>query len=233
MIRVALIDSGVHAAHPHLAGAQVTGFGVEGDDEPYALSEDYGDRTGHGTAVAAALHRLVPGLDLLAVRVLDEDLRCTTGALAEALVRAAEQGARVLNLSLGSRRPEAREVLSDAVAHAARHGAVCVAAAHPRGRALFPADLPGVLSATTHRSCPLADLFMVAGPLPRFLAHGFPRPIEGRAPTDNFFGPSFAAAHLTARVARLLEDGVDPNVEALAARLRTESSGNWQDAPPP
>lgn len=226
MIRIALLDSGVHATHPHLAGDPEAV-----DAAPFRVEDDYSDRTGHGTAVAAALHRLAPEAELLAVRVLDDELRCTTAALAEAIRRAAERGVEVINLSLGSTRADAREPLVEAVEHARDRGAVCVAAAHPRGRPLFPADLPGVLSATTHRSCPLADLFVVPGPLPRFLAHGLPRPIEGRAPTDNFFGPSFAAVHLSARVAGLLAEGAPAEVEALADRLQTASSGTWE-APP-
>lgn len=223
---VAIVDSGVHAGHPHLAGATVTGFSVEGDGEPFSVTDAFADRTGHGTAVAAALHRLMPTASLLAVRVLDDELRCTSQALARAIVEAVDRGAVILNLSLGSGREEARAILADAVGHAEERGAICVAAAHPRGRTLYPADLPGVLSATTHRSCPLADLFAVPGPLPRFLAHGFPRPIEGRAPTDNFFGPSFAAVHLAGRVARLMAEGVR-GVDAISDALRAQCTGAW------
>jgi len=223
---VAIVDSGVHAGHPHLAGAVVTGLSVEGHAEPFAVTTEFGDRTGHGTAVAAALHRVMPSAELIAVRVLDDELRCTSEALGRAIVEAVDRGAQILNLSLGSGRDEARAVLADAVGYAEERGAVCVAAAHPRGRTLYPADLPGVLSATTHRSCPLADLFVVPGPLPRFLAHGFPRPIEGRAPTDNFFGPSFAAVHLSARVAGLMRDGVR-GIDAIAAALRDQCAGEW------
>lgn len=205
------------------------GFAICGDVAPFVRSEDFSDVTGHGTAVAAALHRLLPTASLLAVRVLDDDLTCTTAALAEAIVQAADERPAIINLSLGSGRPDAIEPLSQAIAHAASRGVICVAAAHPRGRTLYPADLPGVLSATTHRSCPLADLFWIPDAPERFLAHGFPRPIEGRPATDNFFGPSFAAVHLSARVARLLSDGIEPSVPALAAALRAECLGPWSD----
>lgn len=230
-MRVAILDSGLTAGHPHLADARITGFSVEGHSAPFTrLDGEFADRTGHGTAVAAALHRLMPEAELLAVRVLDDELRCTTEALAEAIRQAAEHSPDVINLSLGSGREEARAPLQDAVAYAAERGAICVAAAHPRGRMLFPADLPSVLSATTHRSCPLADLFSIPGPLPRFLAHGFPRPIEGRAPTDNFFGPSFAAVHLCGRIAGLLDE--DPrSFEQVCAALRASCVGEWSEDP--
>jgi len=230
-MRVAILDSGLTQGHPHLANAMVTGFSVEGHSAPFVrVDEDFSDRTGHGTAVAAALHRLIPEAELLAVRVLDHELRCTTEALAEAIRLAAECSPDVINLSLGSGRMESEEPLAAAVAYAAARGAICVAAAHPRGRMLFPADLPTVLSATTHRSCPLADLFSVPGPLPRFLAHGFPRPIEGRATTDNFFGPSFAAVHLCARIAELLASG-PRDFGQICEALETSCVGEWTPGP--
>ncbi len=229
---MAIIDSGLTGEHPHIQGLQVRGFALLGHSEPLERSADYSDVTGHGTAVAAAFHRLVPGIRVLCIRLLDEDLRTTTEALCAAIRHATAEGARVLNLSLGSGRPEAQAPLAAAVAEANAAGAICVAAAHPRGRVLFPADLPTVISVTTHRSCPLADLLAVPGPRPRFLAHGYPRPIEGRPPTDNYFGPSFAAVHVAARVARLLEAAPHLRFDDVVAALHGQASGTWEEPAP-
>lgn len=228
-IRVALLDSGATASHPHLAGTTVDGFGLDLVDGAVRQSDHIRDRTGHGTACAAALVRVEPRVELLAVRVLDADLRTSSQVLAEGIVRAAEAGARLVNLSLGSRAPAARELLEGAVLRAAELGAVCVAAAHPRGAPLWPADLPDVLSATTHPSCPLEDLYRVPGPLPRYLACGWPRPIEGLPPTDNLFGPSLAAAHLSGRVASLLLVEPDLDPAGLRARLDAACAGDWPE----
>jgi subtilisin family serine protease len=224
---VALIDSGVNPSHPHLAGTPVVGFGLDLEGEAAVPSPDFADRTGHGTACAAALVRVEPRVQVLAVRVLDDELRTSSRALAEAIVLSAERGARLLNLSLGSRVPEARPPLEAAVRRAADLGAICVAAAHPRDLPLWPADLPDVLSATTHASCPLGVLYRTGGPLPRYLACGWPRPIEGRPPTDNLFGPSVAAAHLCAQVASLLlrEPGLE--LRGVVERLDRQCTGTW------
>ncbi len=232
MIEVAIIDSGLTVDHPHVRGLQVRGFALSGHTEPLTRSDDFSDVTGHGTAVAAAFHRLSTGTPILCIRLLDSDLRTTTGALCAGIRAAAAEGARVINLSLGSGRPEAEEPLAEAIAEAAQAGTVCVAAAHPRGRTLFPADLDTVISVTTHRSCPLADLLVVPGPRPRFLAHGYPRPIEGRQATDNFFGPSFAAVHVAARVARLLNDAPHLGFDDVVASLREQATGTWQEPAP-
>jgi len=220
-----VVDSGAFSDHPHLSGVPVRGFSVVGDVAPFRTTAEFDDRTGHGTAAAAAIAWSFPEVELTIVRVLDDELRTTSAALAEAIRRAAAEGARVINLSVGSTRPEAEPVLADAVSRAADLGAVCVANAHPRGRALWPGDLPSVLSATSRRECPRADIFTVRGPLPRFVAHGFPRPVEGRRSTDNFFGPSFACAHLSARVAGLLHADPSLHFDGLVAALRASSRG--------
>ncbi len=228
--RIAILDSGLAVGHPHLAGLQVDGFALAGDEPPLERRPDFSDVTGHGTAATAALLRLVPGVSVLAVRLLDADLRTTSAILAEGIRIAAEEGARILNLSLGSQRPEARPLLEEAIEHAASLGALCVASAHPRGTALWPADLPTVISAATDRGCPLADLYRTAGPLPRFLAHGFPRPIEGRIPTDNFFGTSFAAVHVSARVARILAEQPNSGFDEIVGALDAQCVGTWGES---
>lgn len=225
--RIAVLDSGVNPTNPHLAGATLRGFSLSGDAPPLKRGSDFSDLTGHGTAATAALLRLVPDADVLVVRLLDDELRTTSAALAAGIVAAAQGGARVINLSLGTRSEEARTLLSGAVQEAAALGAICVASAHPRGAMLLPADLPSVIGATTHRSCPLADLYVVESATPCFLAHGWPRPIEGRSPTDNLFGPSFAAVHVSARVAALLRDAPELDFDGVVSRLRASALGTW------
>jgi len=229
---VAVLDSGLAARHPHVAGLRSSGFALYADGDGFRQEPDNSDCTGHGTAVTAALYRMVPEVPVLALRVLDEDLRCSSAVLAEAIRRAAGAGAKIINLSLGSGDPGAIPGLVAAIEDAAASGAICVAAAHPHGRPLWPADLPVVLSAQAHRSCPLEDLFSVPGPLPRYLTHGFPRPIEGQPPTQNLYGPSFAAVHLTARVARLLRDDPAAELERIQEGLDAQCLGSWKSANP-
>lgn len=209
MIRpdVALLDSGVHAGHPHLRGLCCEGLALDGGS--------WRDVHGHGTACAAALHHAGPALSVLAVRVLDERLRARAEDLAAAIDRAVAEGARVVNLSLGSPRPESARVLGPAVARAATAGSLCVAAVGPCPT--WPAELPGVLGALACRRCPPDALLITPSPR-RFRLHGWPRPGPGRGPQANPFGASFAAARLSARVALLLRAGLPPAEVAEALR---------------
>ena len=54
-VRVAVIDSGVNAAHPHITGvAGGLSFPLDGPAGP-----DFADRLGHGTAVMAAIQKAI------------------------------------------------------------------------------------------------------------------------------------------------------------------------------
>ncbi|MXW18106.1 MAG: S8 family serine peptidase, partial [Acidimicrobiaceae bacterium] len=106
-VTVAVIDSGVNPAHPHVSG--VAG-GVR-IDLSGGVSEDWVDRLGHGTAVFAAIQEKAPEAEIHAVRVFDDRLRTSVRALVAAIDWAAERGVQVVNLSLGTVREEHAGVL--------------------------------------------------------------------------------------------------------------------------
>ena len=95
---VAVIDSGVHAGHPHVPTVR----GGVGIDEFGKAHADFVDRLGHGTAVTAAILEKAPAADILTVRVFDHELSTTGRALVSALQWARSQGAQLVNLSLGT-----------------------------------------------------------------------------------------------------------------------------------
>ena len=88
-VTVAVIDSGVHAEHPHV-GSVAGGVAIEPDGETHA---DYLDRLGHGTAVTAAILDKAPDVDIQAVKVFGRTLATSSGALVKAIDWAVEQGA--------------------------------------------------------------------------------------------------------------------------------------------
>ena len=79
-VRVAVIDSGVHAAHPHVQGVS----GGVGIDSTGRAHDDYVDRLGHGTAVTAVIREKAPSAEILAVKVFDRELAATGMALVAA-----------------------------------------------------------------------------------------------------------------------------------------------------
>ncbi|HUR84038.1 MAG TPA: S8 family serine peptidase [Solirubrobacteraceae bacterium] len=135
---VAVVDSGVQASHPDLAGKVVEGPDfIENDPTP-------NDEHGHGTNVAGiiaansgngiGIEGAAPGAKVLAIRVLDEHNRGYTDQEASGIDAAVAAGAQVINLSL-SAGPNVvttllpGDALVQAIERAARAGVVIVAAA--------------------------------------------------------------------------------------------------------
>ncbi len=113
-VHIAIVDSGVHAEHPHVAGV-AGGIFIRADG---ALSDDYVDRLGHGTAVAAAIREKAPAAGLYAIKIFSDSLAVPIEALIRAIDWAAEAGARLINLSLGTSRAKHEAVLLEAVERA-------------------------------------------------------------------------------------------------------------------
>jgi hypothetical protein len=161
-VRVAVIDSGIDLGHPDLQGRIAAAKSFVGGSAQ--------DTRGHGTIVAgiiaAALDNatgiagLAPSAELLVAKVVAPGGTISVQAEARAIRWAVDNGARVLNISLGGLRDPrnpARDTFSrlekEAIEYAVKHGAVIVAAVgnsdqapHTPWRfASYPAALPHVL----------------------------------------------------------------------------------------
>jgi len=223
-VRVAVIDSGVHPSNPHIGGRPLSGVRIGSDGE---IDDDVVDRIGHGTAVAAAILEKAPGIELVAVRVFDRTLTTTGEVLARAITWAAEHGARVINLSLGTSNPTRAARLGVAVGDAVAAGAIVVSARELDGVPWLPGSLPNVAGVTLDASCDRNDIVVTVDPVTSTLglaASGYPRPIPGVPVERNLSGISFAVANVTGFLARLLErDQALRAVSDLARTLRADA----------
>ena len=218
-VRVAVIDSGVHARHPHVGG--VAG-GVAFDTQGRA-HDDFVDRLGHGTAVTAVIREKAPLAEIHAVKVFDRELRTEMDALLAALDWTVEQGMALVNLSLGTPERRHEEALRSRVERAVGKGVLVVTAwRSSEGEPLLPGSLPGVLPVELDWSCPRDEVRGFAGEDGSWLcrASGYPRPAPGVPPERNLKGVSFAVANVTGCLARLQDGGIPLRV-ADAQRLLT------------
>jgi len=144
---IAILDTGVNQSHSAFSGRLLPGYDMVDDD---ATPEDEGDGLGwgHGTHITGIVARVSPQSKLLPVRVLNSNGRGNTFALAYAIEWSVEQGADVVNLSLGADADS--RVLKDVIDKALEQGVIIVAAAGNMNSSepLFPASVPGVLSVT-------------------------------------------------------------------------------------
>lgn len=197
-MRVAVIDSGVFPAHSHIDAAQLLrGIAIAADgsidDSPDAMI----DRLGHGTAVTAAIQELAPDAQILPVRVFREGLRASARALVEAIAWAADQGADVINCSLGTTNAAHAALFADAVARAG--GARIVAPlTGPDDAPCWPGQCDGVVRVGLDWDLPRGIADLRDG---LYHASGYPRPIPGVEQRRNLHGISFATAQVSGLIA--------------------------------
>lgn len=147
---IAVVDTGVDGSHPDLSAKLLAGQDFVQPGQPPE------DQNGHGTHVAGiaaaatgngiGIAGIAPDAAVLPVRVLDRNGSGAIATIAAGIRYAADQGAKVINLSLGGAGRSA--VLRDAIRYAASKGAVIVAAAGNDGSPdkLYPAAYDEVIS---------------------------------------------------------------------------------------
>ncbi|SEA83635.1 thermitase [Thalassobacillus cyri] len=128
---IAVVDSGVDYTHPDLDGKTIRGYDFV-DNDYYPMDEnDHGTHVA-GTAAAetnnsTGVAGMAPYTKILAVRALDANGSGSLANIADAIRYSADQGAEVINLSLGCNCDTA--TLENAVNYAWNKGSVIIAAA--------------------------------------------------------------------------------------------------------
>jgi subtilisin family serine protease len=189
--RVALIDSGVHAAHPHIAGRV--------EIEQHSAGPDL---LGHGTCVAAAILDLAPSARILSLRVFEGELSCPFERVLAALERALACEVELINLSLGTTDACWRAPLEAALAAAQRRSITVVAPAAASGLPSYPGCLEGAAGTLIDATLPRERPELRAhGARSMWYASPYPRDLPGLPRSANMWGPSLAAANVTGHLA--------------------------------
>jgi subtilisin family serine protease len=198
--RVAVIDSGIDAGHPDLAGQLVLNRNF--------VSGKPGTSEQHGTGVAGiiaakadnglGISGVAPGTRLLGLRACwqtgpsDAQTVCDSFSLVKALYFAIGQKPDVINLSLTG--PDDRLLRQLLNAALARGSAVVAAFDDSRTDGGFPADVPGVIAVSDRSLAPARERV--------YTAPG--RDVPTTEPGGRWFlvnGSSYAAAHVSGLVA--------------------------------
>jgi len=208
-VRIAVIDTGIDASHPDLAGR----VRVQRNFVGRSKLRDVPER--HGTAVAGVIAAIdnngqgivgiAPAAQLLSLRacwqVAEKETKavCNTFTLAQALSAAIDLRADVVNLSLGG---PADPLLDRLIAVGVQRGVVYVGATPPRADAsvrYFPSDTPGVIGvASVEDAIQLAGSRALRAPGANVLT------LTPAGGYDFMSGSSLAAASVSAGVALLL-----------------------------
>jgi subtilisin family serine protease len=230
-IRVAVIDSGINSAHPHICTpaktVRVAGAGSRGVDSGEVYSSE--DTLGHGTAVMAAIQEKAPAAEYFAVKLFGSSLRATTTRLLNAIEWAIDSRMDVVNLSLGTTNLNEWAKFQALAERASSEGVVLVSARSSSIRPLLPGALPAVIGVDIDWDLP-RHRYRIASADGRsyFFASGYPRPMPGVSPARNLSGISFAVANMTGFVARACEGlpkrSFQTVRDALAAELQKQQA---------
>ena len=206
-VTVAVVDSGVDAAHPAV-GTVDRAVALHWDREAETVVSTEGpheDLFGHGTACAGIIRHAAPEAAIWSVRVLGSRLTGKGVVFAAGLRWAISEGARVVNLSLSTGREDYFGLFHQIADEAAFAGVVLVCAANNVMAPTYPAEFSSVISVAAHDGRDPSVLDANPAPPTDFGAPG----IDVRVPwlsgsTIVSTGNSFAAPHVTGLVARLL-----------------------------
>ncbi|MGH2427351.1 MAG: S8 family serine peptidase [Candidatus Limnocylindria bacterium] len=147
---VAVLDTGVQFNHPDLTGRLVAGHDFVNNDS------NASDDNGHGTWVAGIIAAKpndgygIAGISwsdkVMPVKIMNEDGRGETSDLTSGIVWAANNGADVINMSVGGF--PSTTYVQDAINYAWDKGVVLIGAAGNNGREqrFFPASYANVIS---------------------------------------------------------------------------------------
>ena len=233
-VRVAIVDSGVDAAHRVVAGPLERAVAVELDGDRASVEADgVGDVSGHGTACAGIIRALAPACELTSVRVLGADLTGGGEALVAGLRWAIREGHHVVNLSLSTTKARFAEALRDLADEAYFGGCLLVASAHNMPVDSWPWRFAPVLSVASHGGEDPETFFYNPRPPVEFHARGMDVEVGWAGGTTiRASGNSFATPHMAAMAARVLgaHPGLRPFEVKTALRLSADNVGGSADA---
>ncbi len=222
---VAVLDSGVDAAHQDLNGSVLRGWNVIDG------GEDTSDKIGHGTLVAGLIagkgdgtervRGLAPGVKILPVKVVTEKTNSAIGpTVAAGLAYAMKQGARIVCIPLGG--PRGSGSLEELLDEAEKKGVLVIAAAGIASgtQDYWPAGHPWVVSCTAASESVVTE------------KDGTPRKIMTVSSRANLTGKTEVAGDPSA-VSCLPGDHYGPleGTSAVAARAAGIAAKIWSEQP--
>ena len=215
-ISVAVLDTGIDATHPHLQGRTVAGYNfIDSNTNPY-------DGNGHGTHVSGTIVDCsTANVKIMPIKILDDNGYGNELEISLGIKHAADNGAKVINMSLGSECHDNNCLFKQAVDYAVTKDVTTVVSAGNNADNAMnycPAKLANVITVSAFDIQDLPAYFTNFGAAIDVAAPGVD--ILSSVPDggyEYYSGTSMASPHVAAAVAMLkLND-----MNATPAQLKT------------
>ncbi len=221
-IKVGVVDSGFSHTRLKVNPGQGINFCKNRNaecDQTYTA-----DRIGHGTACTGIIVKKAPDVTIFPIKVFDQDLVSNIDILTSAAEWALEQKLNILNLSLGTTDSSQIEKFIKISDKARQNNLLIVAANSNNSQKSYPACLPNVFGVMAGAVRGRYDYFFDRARDIQFIARGDYQRLHWKDGKQIFLGgTSFAAPHITAILALLLQKYPDISFNELLEKL-TENS---------
>lgn len=219
-IKIAVLDTGIDKNRAEFSGKISGGFDfINSDTDPT-------DDNSHGTSVSGVIAAItnnnqeISGITLnsliIPVKVLDSNGSGPYDKIANGILYAADNGAKVINLSLGG--PSYSATLENAVNYAYSKGVVIVAATgNQNGPVNYPAAFQNVVAVAATDKNDAKASFSNFGPEVDLAAPGVEIYTTNSVPNSYGNGTSFASPHVAAAAALLFSKTTTSNQAVMDA----------------
>src|SRR5215204_3461846 len=231
-VGVAIIDSGIDNTHPDLQGKVLESVEARNENKRVLfVPSDAGDSAGHGTACAGIISRIAPDAQFHSIRVLGAGGLGDGQSFLAGLEYAIKKRYRLINLSLGTTKPQFFAPLHDLLDRAYQAGCIVVAAANNLPQPSFPSVF----------SSSLISVSKSTETDPFHFGFKFGEVIELTAPGvnirtawpgggyRNLTGNSFACPHIVGVIAKLLEAHPDLTPFQMKSALYSLAKENLEE----
>ncbi len=207
-VKVAIIDSGIDLEHPDLQGKVKESVEAQPDNKRVLFQPSKrGDSAGHGTACAGIISRIAPDAELSSIKVLGAGGIGDGQAFLAGLEYAVKQRYQLINLSLGTTKPQFFAPLHDLLDRAYQSGCIVIAAANNLPQPSFPSIFSSsLISVSKSAETDPFNFGFRYGEVIELTAPGvYVRTAWLGGSHKSLTGNSFACPHIVGIVALLLE----------------------------
>ncbi|GGK67786.1 subtilisin-like serine protease QhpE [Amphritea balenae] len=213
-VLIGIVDSGYGFAHSPLTGVdQVRVTQSFSFDDGIVTGPVTDDQLGHGSALLEVIAEQAPDAEFAIAQIFSKRLSTTPAQVAAAIDWLVEQGAAVINLSLGLRND--RDNLRIACEKAIAAGVILCASTPAKGDPVYPAAYPGVFRMTGDARCRVDQISCLRTQYADFGGY-----VKAR---NGVIGASAGCAQMAGHIGRYLNEAGDTSMQAVDSWLQQQA----------